>query len=131
MSEQTTKNTLYFWKIIQDWWEQFNGVTSFIDGSTIYGANQEVSMRIRGGEERRTDGKLLTNTQLKNFLPTRRECGKQFTKNYPLQKMFESQLFKQITGRMWTRYKWSPQIIEQSAIFRVWLFILVLSSLHR
>jgi len=53
------------------WWDQFNGVTSFLDGSTIYGSNTEVSDKLRLG----TDGLLKDGTELKNFLPTRQECG--------------------------------------------------------
>jgi hypothetical protein len=60
----------------QDWPEQFNGVTSFVDGSTIYGSNIEKGLALRGGEERRENGKLLTNKELPNFLPTRKECGR-------------------------------------------------------
>lgn len=55
--------------------EQFNGVTSFIDGSTIYGSNKESALSLRGGEENRANGKLFTSKELPNFLPTRKECG--------------------------------------------------------
>jgi hypothetical protein len=60
-------------------WEQFNGVTSYLDGSMIYGSSLESAVRVRGGEEARADGKLATNRELPNFLPTRKECGKYCT----------------------------------------------------
>jgi len=56
-------------------WEQFNGVTSHLDASMIYGSNLESSLRVRGGEDGRADGKLMMNQELPNFLPTRKECG--------------------------------------------------------
>lgn len=55
----------------KSWWEQFNGVTSFMDGSGIYGSNNNTAQKLRSGE----NGKLMTGKDLNNFLPTRKECG--------------------------------------------------------
>merc|ERR1719334_1182757 len=49
--------------------EQFNTVTSFLDGSAVYGCHQELALSLRGGLERK-EGKLLVNSKLPHFLPS-------------------------------------------------------------
>ena len=49
-----------------------NGVTSFLDLSTVYGSDAETMLALRGGEGRRREGKLWTGEGLKDFkLPKR------------------------------------------------------------
>jgi len=50
--------------------EQFNRMTSFIDGSAVYGCHEERALMLRGGEARQ-GGKLLENSQLPHFLPSK------------------------------------------------------------
>jgi len=52
--------------------EQFNSITSFIDGSAIYGSDERTAQKLRLGK----DGQLLVNNKVKNpSLPTRQQCG--------------------------------------------------------
>ena len=51
--------------------DQINGLTSYIDGSNVYGSSVERSDRLRS----HVDGKLLTHEAGGPTLPTRRQCG--------------------------------------------------------
>ena len=52
--------------------EQFNSITSFIDGSGVYGSDSETARRLRAGR----GGRLRTNPRvLRAALPTRQQCG--------------------------------------------------------
>jgi len=51
------------------WGEQFNKQTAFIDASAVYGCHQELAMKLRGGSSRQ-GGRLISNSQLPNFLPS-------------------------------------------------------------
>merc|ERR1719430_2422976 len=51
------------------WGEQFNKQTAFIDASAVYGCHQELAMKLRGGTNRQ-GGRLVSNSQLPNFLPS-------------------------------------------------------------
>ena len=58
------------------WGEQFNGVTSFLDGSTVYGSSESKAKALRGGDARRKDGKLWVSNRLKDFkIPQRFDLG--------------------------------------------------------
>ena len=61
------------------WNEQFNGVTSFLDASTVYGSTSKRTYELRGGARRR-DGRLFSNEErLAKFdLPNRQELGINF-----------------------------------------------------
>jgi len=48
--------------------EQYNAATSFLDGSAIYGSNEEAAMRLRKGRDK---GKLAVNSKLKHLLPSK------------------------------------------------------------
>ena len=50
--------------------DQINTVTAFLDGSVIYGASEAMGMRLRGGA-RRGGGRLVGNTHLPHFLPSK------------------------------------------------------------
>jgi len=50
--------------------EQFNRVSSFLDGSHIYGRTKEDAINLRGGEKRQR-GQLMKNAQLPHFLPSK------------------------------------------------------------
>ena len=50
--------------------DQVNTVTAFLDGSVIYGASEDMGMRLRGGA-RRGGGRLVGNTHLPHFLPSK------------------------------------------------------------
>ena len=54
------------------WAEQFNEVTAFIDGSQIYGSTIEDQKALRKGQ----DGLLATHSTLNEFLPSRKDLGK-------------------------------------------------------
>ena len=53
--------------------EQINANTAFVDGSQVYGSDEETAAKLRGFK----DGLLKTNDDpnLVNHLPTRRQCG--------------------------------------------------------
>ena len=51
--------------------DQINGITSYIDGSNVYGSSVERSDMLRSHE----DGKMLTHEAGGPTLPTRRQCG--------------------------------------------------------
>ena len=51
--------------------DQINGLTSYIDGSNVYGSSVERSDRLRS----HVDGKLLSHEAGGPTLPTRRQCG--------------------------------------------------------
>ena len=51
--------------------DQINGITSYIDGSNIYGSTLDTSDKLRS----KVDGKLLTHEAGGPTLPTRRQCG--------------------------------------------------------
>ena len=51
--------------------DQINGITSYIDGSNIYGSTLDTSDKLRS----KADGKLLTHEAGGPTLPTRRQCG--------------------------------------------------------
>ena len=53
------------------WQEQINAATSYIDGSMIYGVNDEINSALRT----HNDGLLKTNSKMPGFLPTRGEVG--------------------------------------------------------
>jgi len=53
------------------WQNQINGASSYIDGSMIYGVNDEVSKKLRSHE----NGMLKTHSSLDGFLPSRMELG--------------------------------------------------------
>jgi len=50
--------------------EQYNKHTSFIDASVVYGIDEKTALLLRGGEERK-EGKLVTNSRLPDFLPSK------------------------------------------------------------
>ena len=50
--------------------QQVNTVTAFLDGSVIYGTSEERALMLRGGRKR-TDGKLVGNSHLPHFLPSK------------------------------------------------------------
>ena len=50
--------------------DQINTVTAFLDGSVIYGASEAMGRRLRGGA-RRSGGRLVGNTHLPHFLPSK------------------------------------------------------------
>ena len=52
--------------------QQFNSITSFIDGSNVYGSDEDTAGRLRTGRE----GQLVVNRALSSpSLPTRQQCG--------------------------------------------------------
>ena len=52
--------------------QQFNSITSFIDGSNIYGSDEDTAGRLRTGR----DGLLVINRAMRSpSLPTRQQCG--------------------------------------------------------
>ena len=51
--------------------DQINGITSYIDGSNIYGSTLDTSDKLRS----KMDGKLLTHEAGGPTLPTWRQCG--------------------------------------------------------
>ena len=51
--------------------DQVNGLTSYIDGSNVYGSTVKTSEMLRS----HVDGKLLTHEAGGPTLPTRRQCG--------------------------------------------------------
>ena len=51
--------------------DQINGITSYIDGSNVYGSSVERSDKLRS----HTDGKLMTHEAGGPTLPTRGQCG--------------------------------------------------------
>ena len=53
--------------------QQINGVTAFIDGSQIYGSDDETSLGLRDGAKLRTHSK--TNRFGEGHLPMRSQCG--------------------------------------------------------
>ena len=50
--------------------DQINLVTAYLDASVIYGTSEEMVMRLRGGS-RRQGGRMLGNTHLPHFLPSK------------------------------------------------------------
>ena len=50
--------------------QQVNTVTAFLDGSVIYGTSEERALMLRGGSKR-ADGKLIGNSHLPHFLPSK------------------------------------------------------------
>jgi peroxidase len=51
--------------------EQFNSITSYIDGSGIYGSDEDTAKKLRTGK----DGQLVINNKVRNpSLPTRQQC---------------------------------------------------------
>ena len=58
--------------------EQFNGVTSFLDLSNIYGSTKERNLLLRGGDNRK-DGLLVQGTRLNRFvMPTASDIGTKY-----------------------------------------------------
>ena len=51
--------------------DQINGITSYIDGSNVYGSSVERSNNLRS----HTDGQMKTHVEGGPTLPTRRQCG--------------------------------------------------------
>jgi len=52
--------------------EQFNSISSYIDASNVYGADEATSRKLRSGR----DGKLRINNRMSRpSLPTRSQCG--------------------------------------------------------
>ena len=51
--------------------DQINGITSYIDGSNVYGSSLERSDKLRS----HVDGQLLTHEAGGPTLPTRSQCG--------------------------------------------------------
>ena len=50
--------------------QQVNTVTAFLDGSVIYGTSRKRALKLRGGKKRE-GGRLLGNTHLPRFLPSK------------------------------------------------------------
>ena len=55
--------------------QQINGVTAFIDGSQVYGSDDETSLGLRDGAKLKTHNNRKFSKGGEQHLPMRRQCG--------------------------------------------------------